>query len=86
MVGLGVDDRDLPLAEGVVEDVVDILHRDAQPPHGFAIGAHDLAQASALRLGRDIAQGGFVAQRVDELLGPAHQLFAVGRCDGVLVL
>ena len=86
LVGLCVDDRNLPLTEGVVEDVIDILHGNAEPAHGFAVDAHDIAQSAALRFRRDIAQGGFVAQRVDELLRPAHQLVAVGRRDRILIL
>ena len=43
LIGLRVDYRNLSLTERVVEDVIDILHRYAQPAHGFPVDAHDVA-------------------------------------------
>ena len=62
LVGLAVDRRDLPLAEGVVERVGDALHRDAEPPGLLAVDVDLHAQAAFLRLGGDLAQRRIAAQ------------------------
>ena len=56
LVGLAVDRRNLPLPEGVVERVVDDLHRDAEPAGLLAIDLDHRAQAAFLHLGGDVAQ------------------------------
>ncbi len=62
LIGLRVDHRDLPLAEGVVDDVVDILRGNAQPADAVAVDAQHAAQAGRQRLRRDIAQRRLRAQ------------------------
>ena len=56
LVGLAVDGRDLPLAEGVVERVGHALHGDAEPAGLLAVDLDVDAQAAFLRLGGDLAQ------------------------------
>ena len=56
LVGLRIDRRNLALAEGVVERVVDRLHRDAEPAGGFAVDLDLHAQAALLRLRGDVEQ------------------------------
>jgi hypothetical protein len=56
LVGLGVDRGDLPLAEGVVERIVDHLQRHAQTAGELAVD-HDIhPQPVVLCLGNDVAQ------------------------------
>jgi hypothetical protein len=57
LVGLGVDGRNLPLTEGVVEGVVDGLHGDAEAPGRLPVDAHHDAQAAVLSFRDDLAQG-----------------------------
>ena len=56
LVRLPVDGGDLPLAERIVERVVDHLHRDAEPAGLLAVDVDEGAQAAFLRLGRHVAQ------------------------------
>ena len=56
LVGLAVDRRNLPLAERVVERVVDRLHGDAEAAGLFAVDLHEQAQPAFLRLRGDFAQ------------------------------
>ena len=67
LVGLGIDGRDLALAEGVVERVVDGLHGDAEAAGRLAVDAHHDAQAAVLGFRDDLAQG----RREAQLLGEA---------------
>ncbi len=60
----------LALAEGVVEGVVDGLHRHAEPAGGLAVDLDERAQAAVLGLGDDLAQPGDVAQLLDQQAGP----------------
>ena len=54
--------RDLPLAERVVERVVDHLRRDAEPRRRVAIDRQIGLQAAVLLIARDVAQLGHALQ------------------------
>ena len=56
LVRLGVDGRNLPLAEGVVERVAHRLHGDAEAPGHLAIDFDARTQADIHRLEVDVAQ------------------------------
>ena len=56
-VQLREDDRDLPLAERVVERVVDHLRRDAQPRRRVAVDRQRHLQARRLLVARDVLAG-----------------------------
>ena len=87
LVGLRIDRRDLALAEGVVERVVDRLHRDAEPAGGFAVDLDLHAQAALLRLRGDVEQprGPAAAARVSFSDHSMH-LAGVGADQRVLIL
>ncbi len=56
LIGLRVDRRYLPLAEGIVERVVDVLRRDAQPAGGVAVDIHQQPDAVVLLIAGHVAQ------------------------------
>ena len=58
LIGLRINRRYLPLAEGIVKRVVDILRRDAQPPGRIAIDIDQQSEAVVLLIARNIAQFG----------------------------
>ena len=78
--------RHLPLAEGVVERVVDVLGEDAQPRGGVAVDLHVHLQAGDLEIGGDVLELGQLLQHLDHLGRPGAQLVHVGVLEGVLVL
>ena len=57
LVGLAEDGGDLPLAERVVQRVLDRLYRHAEPHRGVAIDVDVGAEAIVLLIGGDIHQG-----------------------------
>ena len=79
--------RDLALAEGVVERVVDLLHADAQARSRIAIDDQRGFEPAVLLVGRDIAQ---VRQACCSLstkrLAQVRKFFGVGIFERVLVL
>ena len=86
LVGLSVDGRNLPLAEGVIERVGDALHRYAEPSGLFAIDVDLHTRAAFLRFGGDFAQCRITTQTARQLVGPFDHFGAVGRHQRVLVL
>src|SRR5437667_146047 len=55
LVQLGEHDRDLPLAEGIVERLVDHRRRDAEARRGVSVDDERRAQPAVLRIARDVA-------------------------------
>ena len=51
LVGLAINCRDLPLAEGIVERIVQRLHRDAEPARDNAVGLDHHGVAVFLNVG-----------------------------------
>ena len=79
LVRLRVDGRDLALAEGRVERVVDGLQRHAEPAGELAVDVHIQPQALVLRLGGDVAHDRRGLQPLRQPVRPqAHLLGA--RC------
>ena len=70
LVELGEHRGDLPLAEGVVERVVDRLRADAEPRRGAAIHHQRGAEALVLLVAADIGQLPPLAQHVHQPRGP----------------
>ena len=86
LIGLGINRRYLPLAEGIVERVVDVLRRDAQPARGVAIDIDEQSEAVVLLIARDVAQFGQLLHPVHQARSPQIQQRLVGRIERVLVL
>ena len=87
LVGLRVDGRDLALAEGVVERVVDGLQRHAEPAGELAVDVDLQPQALVLRLGGDVAHDRRGLQPLRQPLRPQRRPpSASGAGQRVLVL
>ena len=86
LVGLGIDGRDLALAEGVVERVVDGLHGDAEAACGLPVDLDEGAQAAVLGLGDGVAQHGRHAQLFNQAGGPQRDFLRTAADQRVLVL
>ena len=85
LVGLAEDGRDLPLAERVVQRVLDRLHRHAEPAGLFAIDLMIGAEAVVLLVGGDVPQHRQAAQLPQQQVGP-FATSAVGVHQRVLEL
>jgi hypothetical protein len=79
LVQLREDGRHLPLAEGVVQGVVDHLRRDAEPRGGVAVDRQGRLQATGLLIARHVAQLRQRAQLLDQLRRPGVQLAGIRR-------
>ena len=86
LVELGEDGRDLALAEGVVERVVNGLGEHVQARGPLAVHLDADLQAAGLLVGGDIRQLRPVAQHVQQLGRPFRQFRHVGVGQRVLVL
>ena len=78
--------RHLPLAEGVVERVVDGLQADAEAAGAVAVDVDGEHQAGGLLIGRHVAQLREALQLGQHLGSPGLQLGEVGVLQRVLVL
>ena len=70
LVGLGVDGRDQPLAEGVVERVVDGRDADAEAAGGVAVDVEEGLQAAVLQSLATSASSGDCCSRSTSLRHP----------------
>ena len=70
LVEIVVDRRDLALAEGVVERVVDLRRGDAEPRRRGAVDREFDLQPLVLAVGIDVLELGHVLQRVGDLRHP----------------
>ena len=86
LVELGEDGRDLALAEGVVERVVDHLGRDAESGGGGAIDAHGGLETLILLVARHVAELGQCAEALHEPGRPGGELDEIRILQAVLVL
>ena len=86
LIGLRIDRRYLPLAEGIVERVVDVLRGDAQPARRIAIDIDHQSEAVVLLIARDVAQFGNLLHLVHQARSPQIQQRLVGRIERVLIL
>ena len=85
-VDLGEILRDLPLAEGVVERVVDQLRLDAEARRHVAIDRQRQRRAGDLLVGGDVAQLRQAAELGEDLRRPGVELVEVGVLHRVLEL
>ena len=86
LVELRVHRADLPLAEGVVQRVVDGRRRDAQARGGDAVDDQRNRQPAGLLVGGHVFQFRQLLQLLDEAVGPQVQLVRIGIFERVLVL
>src|SRR5437667_213458 len=78
--------RPLPLAEGVVQRVVDHQGRDAQPGGHGAVDRQRGLQSAVLLVGVDVDQAGHLPQFLQHLGSPLIQIFQVVSLQGELIL
>ena len=87
LVVLLVDGRDLPLAERVVEGVVNGRGRDAQARGGVAVDDHVGLQAARLLVAADVAAAAGVWRSLSTSIGgPVVEFVEVAGLQRVLVL
>ena len=86
LIELGENDRDLALAEGVVERVVDRLGEDVEARGFLAIDIDVELQAVDLLIARDVGQLRKLPEFLHQLRRPLRQFRCVGILQGVLVL
>ena len=85
LVDGAVDDRYLALAESVVERVVDLGRRDAEPRGGVAIDDEIGLQPLLLLVGIDVREHGTVLERLDELRRPRVEILRIVGLQRVLI-
>ena len=86
LAGLGVNGRDLPLAEGVVQRIGDVRHRDAEARRGIAVDHQIDLQALVLQIAGDVGQLRTLCQRFDQTAAPLAEQFGIRRRHAELVL
>jgi hypothetical protein len=86
LVELRENDRDLPLAKGVVKRVVDGLRGDVEVRGFLAVDVHAELQAAGLLVAGYVDQARLCAEFREELRRPCGQLGLVGVLERVLVL
>ena len=86
LIGLGEDGRDQPLAEGVVERIVDGRRCDAEPARGVAVDLHIGLQALVLQVAGDVGELRNLRSRSTSLGTQTAQLVGIGVLDAELVL
>ena len=86
LIELGEDRRDLALAEGVVEGVVDGLGQDGEARGEVAVDDQRGHEAAVLLVARHVAQLRESPEPLDEPRGPLGELPRVRVLEGILVL
>ena len=86
LVQLREDGRDLTLAEGVVEGIVDHLGGDAQPRGGVAVDHQRGLQPPVLLITRHVPQLRECLQLLNQPWRPQVQLIGIGTLNAVLIL
>ena len=86
LVELREDRRDLPLAKGIVQRVVDRLGRDPEAGRGVAVDAQCCARGGSLGVGRHILQLRQRLQFLFEYRRPAGEFIAVAILQRILIL
>ena len=86
LVVLLVQRRDLPLAEGVVQRVVDRLRRNAEPGRRVAVDDEISLQAARLQVAIDVGQFRTLAELVDQPGRPVIKRVEIGGLQRVLIL
>ncbi len=86
LVQLGEHDRNLTLAEGVVQRVVDQLRRHAQPRRRVPVDDHLKLPSLVLLVAGDVPKLGKRLELLDEPRSPDVQFFGAGILEAVLEL
>ncbi len=86
LIELGVDRRNLPLSESIVERIVHCLHGDAQASGSVAMDRQHRLLAADLLVTGDVAQGCMAAQGSQEPGSPDDELIQVGVLQRDLIL
>ena len=86
LVDLGVHRIDLPLAEGVVQGVIDGRGRDAEARGGDAVDAQAYREAARLLIGGDALELRQIIETVHETVRPQGQFVRIRILERVLVL
>ena len=79
LAGLGVDGRNLPLAEGVVQCVRDVRYRHPEARRGIAVDDQKHLQAFVLQVAGDIGQFWLVTQGRHQFLAPGTEQLRIRR-------
>ena len=86
LVQLGEDGGDQPLAEGVVQRVVDQLRSEAEAGCGAAIDVQHRPQALVLLIAGHVTQDWNAVQPPHQSFGPDGELLGIGVFQRVLIL
>ena len=86
LVDLGIHRVDLPLAEGVIQDVINSGWCDAKARCGDTVDGQRDGQAARLLIGGDAVELRVFLQAIDETIGPQSQFIGIGILERVLVL
>ena len=86
MASRSVHDRDVPLSEGVVERVVDLLRRDAKPGGHVAVDHQPRLQPAVLLVAAHIDQFGQRPHGDQQLWAPGVEVAQGVGPEGVLIL
>jgi len=86
MVRLREYGRDLALAKGVIQHIIDRLYTDAEAGHRIAVDDQARLQAQVLVVAGDITQLRQLLQLLHKARGPEAQLFEIGIFETVLIL
>ncbi len=86
LVELGKDGGNLPLAERVVQRVVDQLRREPEARCSAAIDVQHRPQALILLIAGDVTQHRNVVEPLHQPLRPDGELLGIGILQGVLIL
>ncbi len=77
---------DLALAEGIAQDIIDVLNGDSQPSRGIAIDRKIGLQALILLVGIDIAQFRNLAKSIHDDGSPVIKIVEIVSLQSVLIL
>ncbi len=86
LVGLGIDSGDQPLAEGVVEGVIHVGHRNTQSAGAVPVNVHVGSQPLVLPVAADVGQLRQGLKLVHQLWHPGAQRLKGRGLEGKLVL
>src|ERR1700728_2699272 len=81
LIQLSEESRDLALAEGVIESLINARCGDAYAHGGLAIDIEAGAETVSLEVARDIGQVWKIFQPVDEACGVTRKLIRIGIFD-----
>ncbi len=86
LVGLGEDGRDDPLAEGVVQGVIDRRGGHAHPCGGIPVDLHEGRQTLGLHVRRHVTDRLVLIEPFNQLAGPLVDLGLIGAFQRELIL